>query len=207
MNALSYSRISLMLCMLCMLALLTACGGSPPTAFYTLESKVLSPAKELSATNTKKMPKIVLQEVKVPAYLDRNGITLREADGVTLTISDFNSWGENIADGARRVLSDVLMNTLLEREVLLLSLDDDSADAKKIFVFLHRLDGTIGGKVTIDARWTVHTYDNNELVSGAFVDSMSAGTTYATLVKAQSALLVKLAEHMTSPIADALQEK
>ncbi len=191
---------------LMVLGLMSACA-SEPTSFYMLESKTFSPAKQLAEADKKKMPKVILQEVKIPAYLDRDSITTRDADGVRLTISEFNSWAEDMTDGSKRVISDVLMNSLLEKNVLLLSLDDDDADARKIFVFIHRFDGNIGGKVTIDARWTVHTYDNRELLSGAFVDSMGAGPSYETLVKAQSTLLVKLAQSMADPIAEKLSKK
>ncbi len=194
-----------LICLL-LLNLLQACS-SEPTSFYLLDSNTLSPAKALAEADKDKMPKVILQEVKIPAYLDRDSITTRHANGVTLNIAEFNSWGEDITEGAKRVLSDVLMTSLLEKEVLLISLDDDEADARKIFVFLHRFDGSIGGKITIDARWTVHTYDNRELVSGAFVDTMGAGADYASFVKAQSALLVKLAESMSEPIASALRKR
>ncbi len=201
------TRFGMMLSLLLSMALLTACGGSPPTSFYILESNVNSPDKALAEAKTKKMPKVVLQEVTTPSYLDRSNITTRHADGVRLDIADFHSWSEDLSDGVHRVLSDVLMTTLLEEKVVLLSLDDDEADARKIFVFIRRLDGALQGHVTLDARWTVHTYDNRELVSGVFVESMPAGPTYTDLVKAQSALVVKLAEHISGPIGQALHRK
>ncbi len=199
----SFAYLGALLC----LTLLSACGGSPPTSFYMLESNSLSPVAQLNEANTKKMPKVILQEVDIPAYLDRTNITTRQANGVTLQISEFDSWSEDLTDGVQRVLSDTLMPALLEKEVLLLSIDDDDADAKKIFVFIHRLDGALQGQVTLDARWTVHTYDNRALVSGAFVESMPAGETYASLVKAQSALIIKLAQSMTEPMSEALSKR
>ncbi len=197
------SLLGLMLC----LSLLTACGGSPPTSFYMLESKSHSPVEELASINKKKMPKIILQEVQVPAYLDRTNITTRQSNGVTVEISDFNSWSEDLTDGIQRVLSDVLMPSLLKENVLLLSIDDDDADARKAFVFIQRFDGALQGQVTLDARWTVHSYDNRELVSGAFVESLPAGLDYTSMVQAQSALIVKLAQSMTAPIGKALHGK
>ncbi len=200
-------RLGMMLSLLLSFSLLTACGGSPPTTFYILESNVASPAKALADAQTKKMPKVILQEVTTPSYLDRSNITTRHADGVRLDIADFHSWSEDLSDGAHRVLSDVLMTSLLKEDVMLLSLDDDASDARKIFVFIRRLDGTLQGQVTLDARWTMHTYDNRELVSGVFVESMPAGLTYTSLVQAQSALMVKLAEHISGPIGQALHRK
>ncbi len=189
------------------LTLLSACGGSPPTTFYMLESNILSPVQELAESNTKKMPKVVLQEVVIPAYLDRTSIITRQANAVTVQISEFDSWSEDLADGIDRVLSDTLMPALLKENVMLLSIDDDDADARKIFIFVHRFEGALQGQVILDARWTVHSYDNRELVSGAFVESLPAGDTYASMVKAQSALLVQLGQSMTAPMAKALHKK
>ncbi len=203
----SHWRTLIGISLLLSLSLLTACGGSPPTSFYMLSSNTLSPMGELSEAEKKKMPKVILQEVSMAAYLDRSSIVTRNGDSVRIEISEFDSWSEDLADGAQRVLSDVLMTSLLKEKVLLLSIDDDDADARKVFVFIRRLDGALQGQVTIDARWTVHTYDNRELVSGTFVETAPAGPSYETMVQAQSALVVKLAQSMTAPIGKALRKK
>ncbi len=188
------------------MVMLTACAEPKPTTFYVLDSNTRSPMEELQATNTKRMPKVLLQEIKIPDYLDRDALVNRPSHGVKVEIASFNSWAEGLEGGIQRVLSDVLMNTLLERRVALLSIDNDSAKAKKLYVFIQRFDGQLGGSATIDARWTLHNHALEAVASGAFVDSMPAGPTYDSMVAAQSKLLVKFAEYISDPIASAARK-
>ncbi len=191
------------LCVLLATTLLVACADPKPTTFYLLESNTLSPMEELNAVNTKKMPKILLQEINIPGYLDRDALINRPSSGVRVEIANFNSWAEELEGGIQRVLSDVLVGKLLKRDVALLSIDDDGANARKLYIFIQRFDGQLGGSATIDARWTLHNSLQVAIASGAFVDTTPAGPTYQSMVAAQSALLVKFAEHISGPIARA----
>ena len=185
-----------------LLFVLCSCA-SEPTSYYMLASNTLSPQVEFTNLDKKKMPKILLQEVRIPDYLDRNSITLRDVDGVRLIITDFHAWGEDLESGVERVLRSELLSSLLKEKVLLLPLDDDKSDAMKLFVFLNRFDGRLQDKVIIDACWTLRSYDNREVASGSFVDEVLVGADIASVVVAQSELIVKLAEHITVPIAKA----
>ncbi len=192
-------------CLVPALSFLVACADPKPTTFYLLESNTLSPMEELNAANTKKMPKILLQEIKIPGYLDRDALINRPSSGVKVEIASFDSWAEELESGIQRVLSDVLVGKLLKRNVALISIDDDGANARKLYVFIQRFDGQIGGSATIDARWTLHNSSQVAIANGAFVDTIPAGTTYNSMAAAQSALLVKFAEQISDPIARAVR--
>ncbi len=188
-------------------SLLTACGENIPTSYYVLNSNTHSPAEELKNTNTKRMPKILLQEVSIPSYLDRDAMVNRSASEVEVDIADYDSWAEGLDVGIQRVLGDVLMGSLLEHKVALLSMDSDGANARKLYVFIRRFDGQLNGSVYLDARWTLHNSEQKAIASGAFVDSANAGSTHASMVMAQSALLVNFAKEITVPVARAARKK
>ncbi len=196
-------------CKICVLIislfLLTACGRSEPTSFYLLESKTLSPTHSYSAKNKRKMPKIVLQEVSIPAYLERSAIISRKGNGVLVDISEFNSWAEDLDNGVSRILSAVLLDELLKKNILLVPVNSENDNARKLFVFLQRFDGQIGGQVTIDARWVLQNSNSEALASGSFSEKSAAGANFASLVLAQSALLEKFAKHIQEPIVRAVR--
>ncbi len=183
-----------------------ACSRSPITTFYVLDSGQSTPlALDADSKELKKMPQLQMRKVDIPGYLDRNTIVSREADNVRLHLAEFNSWGESLEKGAQRVLAEVLTPLLLEKEILVLPLDDDSIGPLQIFVQIQRFDGPFQGNIVLDARWTVQDRRDNVIISGAFVDKSPAGLTYTSMVQAQSALLKKLANSMVNPIAKALQ--
>ncbi len=202
--------IHLSLSLLC-LCLLTACGGRSATpTFFVLDSGEATPVMALDNTNGKKknsMPKMQLRQIDIPQYLDRDALVSREADGVRLLLAEFDSWGESLSSGTRRVMAEVLTPLLIDQGVLLQPLDDDSLGPWQIFVQIQRFDGPLNGDVVLDARWTVRSRYDTVLVSGAFVDKAPAGLTYTTMVQAQSALLKKMATAMAQPMADAVKKK
>ncbi len=192
---------------LCFILLLNACGGrSDSTSFFILDSGEVTPVLAINDLNENEIIKIQLRAVDLPKYLDRNSIVTRDQGGVLLDISSFNSWAENLDDGSKRVIAEVLTPLFLEKGVLLQPLDDDSFEHWKIFIQIQRFDGTLGSDAVLDARWTVRNHRDVTLISGAFVDKTSAGSSYSSLVQAQSNLLKKLATSMVEPIVSAVKE-
>ncbi len=187
--------------------LLSACGRSEPTSFYILESKVASPTFEYSAKAKRKMPKVVLQEVSIPAYLDRIALVNRQNNGVKVEISEFNSWSEDLDGGISRTLSAVLLDSLLKQNILLVPVSSDNDRANKLFIFIQRFDGQIGGQAVLDVRWLLQNSNSEALAGGAFSEKAPAGTSYANMAAAQSALLVKFGEHINGTIARAVRGK
>ncbi len=198
-------------CVLLCALFITACGGrSPVTTFYVLDSGESTPVLELDQSDGKErksMPKMQIRRVDIPHYLDRDALVSRERDGVRLLLAEFDSWGESLGNGTRRVMAEVLTPLLIQEGVLLQPLDDDSLGPWQIYVQIQRLDGPLQGDVVLDARWTVRSRYDEVLVSGAFVDKAPAGLTYTTMVQAQSALLKKMAESMAVPMAQAVKKK
>lgn len=197
--------LGLGLVMLLVFSLLTGCmGRSPATTYYILDSGVSTPS--LDAGKSDSRPRLQLRRVDIPGYLDRNAIVTRDTGGVRLSLAEFHNWAENLSGGMQRVLSEVLTPELLEHGVLLQPLDDDARGPLQIFVQVQRFDGTLGGEVVLDARWTLRDSDDRTVARGAFVDKESAGATYDTLVQAQSQLLRKLGQSMVEPVVKAAKK-
>ena len=103
-----------------------------------------------------------------------------------------------------RYLMNVLIDNVTERRQ---ALDDDSRGPLQIFVQVQRLDGSLGGKAVLEARWSLRTDDDAALARGAFVDSEPAGQDYDSLVRAESALVQRLAAAMAEPLAGAARAR
>ena len=188
--------------LLFLLALLSGCVRSPATSYYILDSGQTTPA--LREDQPDKRPRVQLRRVDIPAYLDRNAIVTREKDGVRLTLAEFHAWAESLAGGSQRVLSEVLTPLLLEKGILLQSLDDDVRGPLQIFIQVQRFDGTLGGDVVLDARWTLRDSDDKSVARGSVVDREPAGASYDSMVLAQSRLLDRMGQSMAEPLAKAV---
>lgn len=187
------------LVMLLSFTMLSGCmGRSPATTYYILDSGLSTPSLEADKTDSR--PRLQLRRVDIPGYLDRNAIVTRDTGGVRLNLAEFHNWAESLSGGMQRVLGEVLTPQLLERGVLLQPLDDDARGPLQIFVQIQRFDGTLGGEVVLDARWTLRDSDDKTVARGAFVDKETAGATYDSLVQAQSELLRKLGHSMVEPV-------
>ncbi len=179
------------------LLLLAGCGGrSAPTAYYMLDSGVTTPNIENVSA-----PALQLRKVDIPGYLDRSAIVTRDSGGVRVTLAEFHAWAEPLSGGMQRVLTEVMTPRLLERGVLLQPLDDDSRGPLQIFVEVLRFDGTLGQEATLEVRWTLRNSDDRTVARGAFVEREPVGTTYESLVRAQSRLLVRFGENLAPRLA------
>jgi len=79
-------------------AVLTGCGSSPPTRFYTVD------AMPSSAPRTYAGPPVRIDQVKIPSVLDRPEI-VNEYDAGQLKVDDFNHWGAPLGQLLRASLA------------------------------------------------------------------------------------------------------
>ncbi len=84
--------------MLAFAAVLTGCGSSPPTRFYTVDT--LPP----SAPAVYAGPPVRVDQIKIPAVLDRPEIVSEYAAG-QLKVDDFNHWGAPLGQLLRSSLA------------------------------------------------------------------------------------------------------
>ena len=96
---------------LCIL-LLTACGSSPSTSYYLINSL---PAADGVQAQTG--PVIGMERVSLPGYLDATAI-LQHRSGQQLVVNESERWGEALPTAIPRVLSANLMALLPDHQVV-----------------------------------------------------------------------------------------
>lgn len=197
-----FRRFGLLPCLLCLPLLLGAgCTRTPDTTWFVLDSDIATPPVDKA-----KGPRLQIRKPDIPAYLDRNAIVTREGGGVRLKLAEFYAWAEPLGAGMQRVLAEVLTPALLEKNVLVQALDDDSGGALQLFVQVQRFDGILGGEATLEARWSLRTDGDVTVARGSFLDKEPSGGSYDTLVQAQSALLRRMGQALAAPLAAAAQK-
>lgn len=172
------------------------CARSPVTHYYVLNS-----TPHVTADFPAPKTSVQLRRINIPAYLDRNSIVTRSSNTVQLTLDEFNQWAEALNYGMRRVLAEVMAPRLAAQGVTLEPFDADESGPLQIFVQVLRFEGIFGGDVLLDARWTVRTSHDKIIAQGNFVETCPAGLNYESLVKAQSALLIRFGEALVPHIS------
>ncbi|MEG2171710.1 MAG: PqiC family protein [Desulfovibrionaceae bacterium] len=194
-----FSFLPLILCASVVLGLGFGCAGrSPATNYYVLDSE----QKPVENAPSPKMA-VQIRPVNIPNYLDRNSIVTRSPNTVQVTLADYHQWAESLGSGMRRVLAEVLAPRLALQNVSLEPADDHSNGPLQLFVQVLRFDGTFGADAILEVRWTLRTVNDKIAAQGNFMEHQPAGLSYESLVKAQSALLVRLGESLVNPLAHA----
>ena len=172
--------------------------ASAPAKFYMLTPSS-PPAVKPSAEAGEKRTVIVVEEVKIPGYLDRNQIVTRLND-TEYQLADFNHWTESLSNTLTRVIAENLSRLL-------------SADAAGVFpsarsipfdyrieVEVLRLDGKLGGLVTLTAWWTIFGSDEDDLIllRKSEYQETAEDDTYKGLVTAQSRAVEKLSQDIAA---------
>ena len=166
------------------LACLTACGGrSPQPRYYLLgeEQPVAAPVQE-------DRPAVVLRQLSLPPYLDRDALVLRSSGAVQITVAEYHLWAEPLHRAVPRLLEETLRPLLQEKGLRLLWPDATDA-ALQVDVVLLRLDGIPGGTAGINARWRILGRAGDVLAQGQFTMETDAGAGYESMVRTLGRLL------------------
>jgi uncharacterized lipoprotein YmbA len=161
------------------LACLAACGGRSPQPKYYL----LGEAAPVAAPLQEDRPAVVLRQVSLPQYLDRDALVLRAGGAVQITVAEYHLWAEPLNRAVPRLLEETLRPLLQERGLRLLWPDATDA-ALQVDVALLRLDGSPGGVAGISARWRILGSTGVLLAQGLFTRETDAGADYESMVRA-----------------------
>lgn len=177
---------------LALAATLTGCSfpaqlRSSPSVHYYVLSSPLPPGSASEAASIGVLP------VTLPGYLSRQQIVLRDTDDVSITINEYDRWGESLSQGISRVLCD----TLAIKGVPALPLRTGAKVTDKLMLDVRRLDGPLGGDVVFDVVWRLQR-DGEVLNSGHMVKRRPAGDDLESLVNAQSLLVQDLAAEIAA---------
>jgi hypothetical protein len=133
---------------------LAGCGltQSTPTDFYLLD-----PIRPGAERPTGGGVRLALEEVEIPAYLDRQDLVTRDS-ATRLRMSALHQWAEPLSANATRVLAENLRLLLSETEVVVLPSRQGTFNAE-LQVELLRFERGPDGAVDLVATWLVLSGD------------------------------------------------
>ncbi|NOQ62920.1 MAG: hypothetical protein GQ582_00220, partial [Methyloprofundus sp.] len=123
----------------------------------------------------------------------------------SLVADEFNVWSGDFQEDVQRIIGEnisILVPTnqvILNQEVSLVAYD------YQVIINIRELDGSLGGKVTLNADWTVSDAakrKKDKVVSAkkSVLKEMTQGADYQAYVAAQSHLLARLSEEISIEI-------
>jgi uncharacterized lipoprotein YmbA len=130
------------------LLLLSACGSSPPTRFFTLD-----PVGEPLQGAMRSSHPVAVGDVSIPPMLDRAAFVTREGAN-RIDVSDQNRWAAPLETMIRRVLADDLSRALPPRAVIAPG-EPVPPDARTVVVSIRDFIGDSSGRVRLEADWTL----------------------------------------------------
>ena len=163
-------------------------SSTPEIHYYVLDAP--SPSGWEAST-----PRLGVMPISMPGYLSRPQLVVREKDGVSIRVLDFDRWGEELASGVTRVLCDALSAQGVSAVPLITG---SQADAK-LMLDIRRLDGRLDGEVTLDAVWTIQK-GKNVYRTGHVIRTTTCEDDIVSMVEAQSNLIQTLAKEIARSV-------
>ena len=180
------------------LVCLTACGGRSPQPKYYL----LGDEQPASAPLQGDKPTVLLRQVSLPSYLDRDALVLRSGGAVQILVAQQHLWAEPLSRAVPRLLEESMRPLIQEKGLHLLWQDAMDAALQVDVVFL-RLDGSPGDHAGIAARWRIVDREGILLVQGLFTNERDAGDSHESMVRALSGLLADFGRELARASGDA----
>jgi uncharacterized lipoprotein YmbA len=178
--------------------LLGGCASTPATRFY-----VIVPTLEASAPTAATPPAVVIRDVRLPPYLDRQQIVTRGSEH-RLQVADHDKWASDLRQDLMRVLAENLGRLLASDRVIAAPHRLRQPPDYRVDVEISRFERGADDRVTLVARWSL-TRGNDGAVLAERTASHNAtvgdGASYEALVAAMSRAYGELAR----PIAEAIQ--
>lgn len=180
--------------------LLSACGSTPPTQFYKLNS-LPSGQQEYPAAHLGEDISIGVGPVVFPMFLDRPQIVTRKSQN-QLQISEFNRWAGSLPRDFSRVLAENISTLLPTDRVAVYPWGDTFSPTYQIKLYVDQFDGQLGEQVLLRVTWSVVDQQGaNELVGRkSLVVEPVSGNDYEGLVVAQSNALATLSRTIVEEI-------
>ena len=182
------------------LLLVLGCASSPSPRFYTLSS-LQGGGSERRESTPDQGPFITVGPIKFSEYLDRTEIVTRSSSN-KITLSDFDVWAGSLAEDFSRVLAENLSVLLSTENVIVYPRLYPGLTKYQIAMDVIRFDGTLGGDVSLIARWGIFEGKERKLVSvrKSTIIEPSGGKSYEAMVAADSRALEKLSREIAETI-------
>ncbi len=176
-----------------LLLMLPGCGVTPSTNYYVLDSDTQE------APTHESLVSVGVGPVTVAEYLDRAQITLKQDN--TLTVDEFNRWGEPLTAGITRVLMVELASQLDSGNLVQFPWRSDQIPDLRIKMAVLELNRD-NDQASLKAGWSITTTrDGEKLQEGVeILRTPIPDNSYAALVAGYSQLLEQLAARIGSAI-------
>jgi uncharacterized lipoprotein YmbA len=131
-------------------------GGCVLKRSKSAQVYVLEPVAARGAAALAERPRAVVgvMRVTVPAWIDRPQITTRSA-GSQIAADEFSRWGEPVAKGVQRVVTDNLAALLPDRRVVGAPFPAGETVDYRVAIAITELARQAEGAVLLEARWAV----------------------------------------------------
>jgi uncharacterized lipoprotein YmbA len=180
-------------------ALLTGCGSSPKTHYYTLD-----PVSGMGTNRLAIATPVTVAAVHLPASLDRREM-IRQTGQNAVDISEQDRWESPLGGLTRRVLTEDLAAYLPKDTVIL---PDSPAPPRtaQIVVSINQFAPDAAGRVTLDGSWSLLEGGSGKLLMSRPVrfESPAAAPDASSQASAMSALLGQLAERIAGSLKNAI---
>jgi uncharacterized lipoprotein YmbA len=140
-----------MVAALCACLLLSACGTTSNSRFYTL-----TPVRQTVAGTAVSDAAVLLGvgPVSIPDYLDRPQIVVRSSQN-ELQLSEFNRWAGSLQNDTGRILRENLDSLLAGDDVSVTSWRRGIPNVYRVSVDVSRFEATDGRIVVLKAQWAI----------------------------------------------------
>jgi len=184
--------------MVSVLVLLAACGSSPKTDFYMLNTDQES---FMRAANTATGPAVGVWQILLPDYLDRSELVTRDNE-YQITIADFSWWAGNMETNATLLIAAEMSKGLLSNRVLASPWESYRKHDYQVKIRLERFDGALGGEIVLRGVWSLLDADGLDELSGAVFEfkANAVDPTYREMVATMSQLLVQLSADLVEAV-------
>jgi uncharacterized lipoprotein YmbA len=176
------------------------CASSPSSRYYLLSSlDTTSPEKKPSAEE--QCFSIGIGPINIPDYLNQPKIVTRSAPNV-VALAEFDRWGEPMKDNLTRVLAKNLSILLCTKTIAFFPWRGGIPIDYRIEMEVLRLEGSLGGNVSLEAWWMVLSGDGKRMLfsnKSTFSEAVG-GKDYGSLVSAQSRAVGRLSAEIAEAI-------
>lgn len=186
-------------------ALVGCASPSKPAQFYLLSAEPVSMQELEIAKHGRldEMLRIGVGPILLPNHLARPQIVTRSG-GSEIYLDEFHRWAGALDKDFARVLADALSRSLVTDAVLTYPWTETLPLNYQIEVEVARLDGKLGGQVSLQARWIIFGDDNGSplRVKSSNLSATADDNSYASYVAAQARLVHQLAKEIASAVAE-----
>ncbi len=178
----------------------SGCASSKPTRFYTLNTSPTT-IQETKPSTDDGCLSLGIGPVKIPNYLAQPKIVTRGSSN-ELTLAEFDRWAERLEDNLTRVLAKDLSNSICTKTIVLFPWRGKVPMDYRIEMEVLRLDGSLGGDVTLEAWWMVLSGDGKKVLLSKKSTLTEAvdGKDYSSLVSAESRTVGLLSNEIVQTI-------